>query len=136
MQKQLKQTDNILTKRYDKAFCVVDTGCLEQANADKLYHNYRMLQAASQRICIIPQNKNFEDELRYILGTKNLNAVLHLPSGHQNLKRNLSTYNYTPVITCFPDAYCNHIGWFVNKMLEFLPAFPKGAIKPGQILKR
>ena len=73
MQEKLKNTSNILTKKCDKIFAIVDTDCLEEENINKLIFNLKQLKLiCPMRLYLLIQNKNFEDELKYILNCNNL----------------------------------------------------------------
>ncbi|MBE6102692.1 MAG: hypothetical protein E7200_11500 [Selenomonas ruminantium] len=72
MQKQLKNTDNIMMKKYSRVICIIDTDCISDDEVEKLKANLKMLSGICSRLDVLVQNKNFEDELKRLLGKKNL----------------------------------------------------------------
>ena len=77
MQELLKKQSSIFHKRYGFCYCVIDTDCAEKSNLDKLAANLQLITKmfASCRIELWIQHRNFEEELAYILGCKNIAAL-------------------------------------------------------------
>lgn len=85
MQKQLCDNDNIMTKNQDIVYCIIDTDVADCANLCKLSSNVKkLLEIASKKIYLMPQYKNFEDELKNMTNTANIANFL-------NIKHNNST---------------------------------------------
>ena len=73
MQTKLLRSNDLLKSFRDKVYCVLDTDCIETTNFDTLFHNVKMLRSiCSGNVFLLIQNKNFEDELSYVLECKNL----------------------------------------------------------------
>ena len=102
MQKILSSASELLKKKMDKVYCVLDTDCIEAINFDTLIQNINLLK----RICpvnifLLIQNKNFEDELLYVLVCKNLCDKLNLKhSTQKDLKKHLAqSVSYSRIIS-------------------------------------
>lgn len=79
MQREIKQSDNIMTAQYDKVACILDTDESGPHELAKLQHNVKMLkQIAKSGILIMAQRYNFEDELKRMSGNNRLNEILNL----------------------------------------------------------
>lgn len=77
MQGKLKHSSNILTKKVKEVNAVIDTDIINEGNLENLYHNLKILKSiGTVRIWI--QNKNFEDELCYVMQCKNITALGNL----------------------------------------------------------
>ena len=92
MQREIKQSDNIMTAQYDKVVCILDTEESGTHELDKLQHNIKMLkQIAKSGILIMAQRYNFEDELKRMSGNNRLNEILNLKkSGLKDVKKFLA----------------------------------------------
>lgn len=66
MQESMKSSNYILTKRYDKIFCIIDTNCADKSNCEKLSSNVRLLKSIG-KVFVLVQHENFEDELQYMV---------------------------------------------------------------------
>jgi hypothetical protein len=66
MQKELKNSNDILTNKYDYTICVIDSDCTEKCHCTFLRENIKQLKTVGN-VLVMVQNKNFEDELEYIL---------------------------------------------------------------------
>ena len=102
MQKKLSGSNDLLKKIMDKVYCVLDTDCIETTNFDTLLHNVKMLRSICPRnIFLLIQNKNFEDELSYVLECKNLCERFKLKHSTQSdLKRHLAqSVSYSRIIS-------------------------------------
>lgn len=102
MQEKLSGASDILKKLMDRVYCVLDTDCIEATNFDTLIQNIKLLK----RICpvnifLLIQNKNFEDELSYVLECKNLCERFKLKHSTQSdLKRHLAqSVSYSRIIS-------------------------------------
>ena len=93
MQKILSGASELLKSKMDKVYCVLDTDCIEAINFDTLIQNIKLLKRICPRnIFLLIQNKNFEDELSYVLECKNLCERFKLKHGTQSdLKRHLAS---------------------------------------------
>ncbi len=79
MQREIKQSDNIMTAQYDKVACILDTDESGPHELAKLQHNVKMLkQIAKSGILIMAQRYNFEDELKRMFRNNRLNELLNL----------------------------------------------------------
>ena len=116
MQDKLSMSDSLLARKRSKIFCILDTDCVEASNFSTLIHNVKMLKGICDgRVFLLIQNKNFEDELSYILDCKNLCEQFNLPhKTHKDLKTYLSqSVNYEKLISkhnllrycCRPDIF-------------------------------
>lgn len=92
MQREIKQSDNIMTAQYDKVVCILDTDESGPHELAKLQHNIKMLkQIAKSGILIMAQRYNFEDELKRMSGNNRLNEILNLKkSGLKDVKKFLA----------------------------------------------
>ena len=102
MQEKLSDSNDLLKKIKDKVYCVLDTDCIETTNFDTLLHNVKMLRSICPRnIFLLIQNKNFEDELLYVLDCKNLCDKFNLKHGTQkDLKKHLAqSVSYSRIIS-------------------------------------
>ena len=73
MQEKLPNAGELLKNKMGKVYCVLDTDCVETANFDTLIQNINLLKRiCPKNVFLLIQNKNFEDELLYLLGCKNL----------------------------------------------------------------
>ncbi len=102
MQDKLSGSNDLLKKIMDKVYCVLDTDCIDKTNFDTLLHNLGMLKSICPRnIFLLIQNKNFEDELSYVLECKNLCDKFNLKySSEKDLKKHLAqAVNYLGIIS-------------------------------------
>ena len=102
MQEKLLGSNDLLKKIMDKVYCVLDTDCIETTNFNTLLHNVKMLRSICPRnIFLLIQNKNFEDELSYVLECKNLCERFKLKHSTQSdLKRHLAqSVSYSRIIS-------------------------------------
>ena len=102
MQERLSGASDILKKIMDKVYCVLDTDCIEKTNLDTLIQNVKLLKRICPRnIFLLIQNKNFEDELSYVLECKNLCERFKLKHSTQSdLKRHLAqSVSYVGIIS-------------------------------------
>lgn len=92
MQKILSGASELLKNKMDKVYCVLDTDCIEATNFDTLIQNIKLLKRICPRnIFLLIQNKNFEDELLYVLDCKNLCDKFNLKhSTQKDLKKHLA----------------------------------------------
>ncbi len=91
MQKRIKVTDNIMSKHYSRIICIIDTDCEDLPQLENLKHNLKELSTVCERLEVMVQNKNFEDELGRLMDTDNLlTAFNHKFAGIKELKRFLS----------------------------------------------
>lgn len=92
MQREIKQSDNIMMAQYDKVVCILDTDESGPHELAKLQHNIKMLkQIAKSGILIMAQRYNFEDELKRMSGNNRLNEILNLKkSGLKDVKNFLA----------------------------------------------
>lgn len=102
MQERLSGASDILKKIMDKVYCVLDTDCIEKVNFDTLVYNIGLLKRICPRnIFLLIQNKNFENELSYVLECKNLCGKFNLKHNTQkDLKRHLAqSVSYVGIIS-------------------------------------
>lgn len=102
MREKLSGASDILKKIMDKVYCVLDTDCIEKVNFDTLVYNIGLLKRICPRnILLLIQNKNFEDELSYVLECKNLCERFKLKHSTQSdLKRHLAqSVSYVGIIS-------------------------------------
>lgn len=92
MQREIKHSDNIMTAKYDKVACILDTDESGPHELNKLQHNVKMLkQIAKSGILIMAQRYNFEDEFKRMSGNNRLNEKLNLKkSGLKDVKKFLA----------------------------------------------
>lgn len=116
MQNYLKDNSNILRLRKDKIYCILDTDVLLADNITKLICNLKKLRnACGNNVCLLIQNKNFEDELKFILNCSNLGKFFHLP---YNTTKDLKEYlaqdvDYQKIISKENlSRYCNRYEFF------------------------
>ena len=90
MQDRLKDTSGILTKKVSKIYCILDTDIVNEENISNLIFNVKKLtEICPHDIFNLVQNKNFEDELRYILDYHDLGKLFNLP---HNTTKDLKKY--------------------------------------------
>ena len=102
MQEKLSGASDILKKIMDKVYCVLDTDCIEKVNFETLVYNIGLLKRICPRnIFLLIQNKNFEDELSYMLECKNLYEKFKMKHSTQSdLKRHLAqSVSYSRIIS-------------------------------------
>jgi hypothetical protein len=117
MQQSMKPSNNILTKRWDRIVCIIDTDCSDKSNCEKLFNNIGLLKQ-NGTVFILPQHKNFEDELQYMLG-KPLEQVFQLKHRTKaDIKRHLSqSVKYEKILTKEHILrYGTRSGDFVNRL--------------------
>lgn len=86
MQKKLKKTDNILSKRMDYIYCIIDTDRAGRYNLETLAANLKQLKTIGH-IKLLVQKENFEQELYYILGCSTLSKLCqHFNLSHATLE--------------------------------------------------
>lgn len=117
MQAKLKQTNDILTKKCDRIYCVIDTDVAENINLINLQYNLKAISKICKSIIVLAQWHNFEDELRYMANKSNLSVVfVQKFQGNADLKKYLhqtvdySKYQQSLLFT----RYCNRS----NKLIE------------------
>lgn len=76
MQKLISDSSCIMTRKCDKVFCILDTDVVEKKNMEYLQKNCKKLKELSNNIFLMAQTKNFEDELRFMLNTKDIASTL------------------------------------------------------------
>lgn len=118
MQQTLKQTSSICAAYYDRVYAVIDTDVADCAAVRRLQANYKTLLQVCRHTKILVQNKNFEDELRYLLGGRDLYAVYN--GGHKSLKDLKAVLAQRPqhekVINSSPDGYCTRYSEFCQQV--------------------
>ncbi len=62
MQNELSNSDNIMMKKYDLIFCVIDSDCIQRDNLNKFCNNIKKLKTIG-KVIVFVQDKNFEQEL-------------------------------------------------------------------------
>lgn len=90
MQEKLKNNNSILTKKVTTVYCILDTDITTPENISTLIFNLNKLAEVCLRhvFCLV-QNKNFEDELKFILNCHDLGAFFKLP---HNTTKDIKTY--------------------------------------------
>lgn len=102
MQEKLSGASDIWKKIMDKVYCVLDTDCIEKVNFETLVYNIGLLKRICPRnIFLLIQNKNFENELSYVLECKNLCERFKLKHSTQSdLKRHLAqSVSYSRIVS-------------------------------------
>ena len=133
MQQRMKSSSGLLTMRYDRVFCIIDTDVLNTKVIDNLIHNLELLVDISAKpIFILVQNKNFEHELCYMASVKyslkNLEKLLGLKRGGlADIKRFLAQKaDYAKlkdkVQFCL---YCTRGEFFREEVIKAGKKFPK-----------
>ena len=91
MQKRVKNSDNIMAKHYSRIICIIDTDCAETVQLDNLKYNLNALTSICEKLDVMVQNKNFEDELKRLMNTNNLLTAFNQKfEGIKDLKKFLS----------------------------------------------
>ncbi len=91
MQNRIKPTDSIVAMKYTRVICIIDTDNVEKTNLDNLYWNLKQLKGICPAPEILVQNKNFEDEIQYLLHLKNVRKSFgHQFAGSKDLKKFLA----------------------------------------------
>lgn len=102
MQKKISYTSNILTKSYDNGYLIIDTdeGNMNKSCLVTLRDNISTLKSSVRNIFIIVQNKELEDELRYVFQNNSLDTIFSVKyNTTTELKRHLQKNNiYTQLI--------------------------------------
>lgn len=84
MQKNLCENDNIMTMIYQNIYCAIDTDVVGKEHIDRLLCNIRILEdIARGKIFLLPQYRNFEDELRTMGNTENIGQLLNIKHSTQ-----------------------------------------------------
>jgi hypothetical protein len=102
MQNRLKDSSNILRSKKDKICCVLDTDLVQPANISNLIFNLKKLNViCKNNTFVLVQNKNFEDELKFLLNCNDLTKFFKLPYNTvKDLKEYLAqTVNYKKIIS-------------------------------------
>ena len=63
MQDKLKESNDILTRKMDKIFCILDTDVVNISNL--LFNLKKLADICPKNIFTLIQNRNFEDETNY-----------------------------------------------------------------------
>lgn len=92
MQQKIKPSSGLMTFRYERVFCIIDTDVLTGCELDNLKSNLEMLSEISKKqIFLLVQNKNFEDELTFMASVNNLQTLLGLKHGSlKDIKNHLA----------------------------------------------
>jgi len=122
LQDVLKDTSSILTNKVDKIFCILDMDIATKDFLNNLVKNISKLKTISKsKICLLIQNKNFEDELRYILQCSDLGKYFGLKYNTvSDVKRFLADkVNYDKHISAeILKGYCNRSQNFQQELLS------------------
>ena len=90
MQEKLKDNNSILMKKVATVYCILDTDITTPENISTLIFNLKKLaEVCLRRVFCLIQNKNFEDELKFILNCHDLGAFFKLP---HNTTKDIKTY--------------------------------------------
>lgn len=91
MQNRVKDSDSIMSRRYSRIICIIDTDCAENIQLDNLKFNLNKFSSICGRIEVLVQNKNFEDELSRLLSCKNMLTAFNKKfDGVKELKKYLA----------------------------------------------
>lgn len=123
MQEKLKNSSNILTKKVSAVYCILDTDVVKPENITTLDFNLKKLAEICPKcvFCLV-QNKNFEDELKFILDCRDLGIFFKLP---HNTTSNLKTYlaqkvNYSKYVSRENlIRYCSRVEDFTAEVQYF-----------------
>lgn len=74
MQKKLSAKNSILNTKYDEIFCIIDTDRVDTPNLQVLRDNLKQLQKIGKIVLLI-QHQNFEDELLYMVNSRNIKTL-------------------------------------------------------------
>lgn len=102
LQNAIKDSDSILTFKADKIFAILDTDCIDDKFLNNLVQNIIKLRGISKnKVGLLIQNQNFEDELRYVLNCRDLGKFFKLKNQTtEDIKRYLSSnVNYSKCIS-------------------------------------
>lgn len=117
MQAKIKDGQNILKfNNVWKVYCILDTDCVDVNNLNTLIFNLKKLeQICRKNVFLLIQNKNFEQELSYILSCNNLCKLFKLKDKtRKDLKKHLAqNVDYSKLVTiinlarycCRPDEF-------------------------------
>ena len=103
LQDVLKKQSTLLAAKVDKIFCILDTDCLSDKFLKNLIENINLLKSISRnKIGLLIQNQNFEDELKYVLCQSDLGKFFNLKNKtNADVKRYLSNkVDYRQYISC------------------------------------
>ena len=90
MQEKLKDSNIILMKKVSAVYCILDTDVASSENIAVLVFNLgKLAEICRKRVFCLIQNKNFEDELKFILNCRDLGAFFKLS---HNTTKDLKTY--------------------------------------------
>mgnify|MGYP006916080269 CR=1 FL=1 len=93
MQNELHYTNAIFTKRIGKIFAFLDTDRTGVNNLKVLENNVSMLKTVCPKhLFLLIQNQNFEDELRYMLSCKSLQALCNTLGIRHCTKKDMKTF--------------------------------------------
>lgn len=121
MQDKLKQTNDILTKKCSRVYCIIDTDVAEKANIQNLQYNLSAICKICNSIIVLAQYHNFEDELRYMAGHRDLCALFGRKfQGEADLKKFLhQSVEYSKYQEALSfQRYCDRSQKFVQTALE------------------
>lgn len=102
MQNRLKDSNNILRSKKDKIYCFLDADLVSPDNISNLiFNSKKIMTICKNNVFFLIQNKNFEDELKFLLDCNDLGNFFKLP---HNTTKDLKTYlaqtvNYKKIIS-------------------------------------
>lgn len=123
MQARLRETNHIFTKKVNKIFAVVDTDIAKKSNIETLEYNISMLKHfCPKHVFLLIQSKSFEDELKYMLSCKSMQAVWahfqlrHHSTGDVKAFLTQSVHYSEHITTTNLQRYCTHQSGSINKL--------------------
>lgn len=117
MQQKIKDRSNIIAKKCKYIFCIIDTDCICEYNLQIFLENMKMLDIAGTVIVFV-QNKNFEDELLYILDQKNIARLCRFLKVPHNSKKDLKTFLAQAVMYSFIKK--EHLEKYCSRPYDFM----------------
>ena len=79
MQNRLKMTNAILSTKFDRIYCIIDTDVLTSGNISNLIFNLKQLKSICPReIFLLIQCENFEEELKFLFNCTDLGKFFNL----------------------------------------------------------
>lgn len=128
MQERLLYTNDIFTKKeWKKIFAVLDTDRVDKCNIETLTYNVSMLKKICARhLYLLIQNKNFEDELQYMLSCRSLQSLAQALECRHHSRHDIKTFlsqtvRYSGLISIeHLQRYCKRQDTFTNMISESL----------------
>lgn len=107
MQDKLTDRNSILASKVSGVYCILDTDLISPDNVSNLFFNLKKLKGICRNgIFSLIQNKNFEDELKFVFCCKDLGKLFNL------------THNTTKDLKLFLTQKVNYKNYITEEKLQ------------------